>query len=448
MKINSEFVAAAALGAAALLVGCGGSDLQSTPTSPGGPGAIAAHYVYVMNSTSNNVSAYSINAQTGALIAVANSPVAAGTNPYSMTIAPSGAFAYVSNAGSNDISGYSIAASTGALTALSGSPYAASPHTSTIGLPISPVAIDPGAKFAFVTNPSAIEDPLTHLESNNFFMYTIDPASGALQPAPGSPMTTGGVAPVSVRVDPTGKFVYVANNFPQVGAEGNSISAYSLDAATGTLTAIAGSPFVSPPQQPGTVTLTIDPTGAFVYLNCQVCFIGGFSINVNTSGLTSMGLGTSISGSLPSTAFVTKGSNRYAYIVTADSACAEQINSTTGALTKVNCSPLATARDNNALATDPLGSFVFVTNPSANTVSVFSIDAATGALSPITGSPFPAGNKPAALAVDAKGEVLYVTNSGSNDISAYVVNRTTGGLGTIPGSPFGAGSGPVAIGLL
>ena len=53
---------------------------------------------------SNNVSAYTINAGTGALTPVAGSPFAAGTNPVSVTVAPSGAFAYVANEGSNNVS--------------------------------------------------------------------------------------------------------------------------------------------------------------------------------------------------------------------------------------------------------------------------------------------------------------------------------------------------------
>jgi len=399
--------------------------------------------VYVTNSTSNSVSAYTINAQTGALVSVANAPFAAGTRPTSMTISPSGAHAYVSNAGSGNISGYSISAATGALTALSGSPYAAGPSNAS-GPVLSPVAIDASEKLAFVTNADAPEDPILHGQPDNFYVYTIG-TSGELTPAPGSPLTTGGLGPVAVSVTASKKFVYVANLFPSVGTEGNSISAYSFDTANGSLTPISGSPFLSPPQQAGTVSLTMDPTGGFVYLNCQMCFIGGFSIDANSGGLTSMSLGTTVSGSLSPTAFVTKGSNRYAYIVTADSICAEQVNSTTGALTKVSCSPLASGLDNNSLTTDPLGSFVFLTNPSANIVSVYSIDATTGTLSPVAGSPFPAGNRPTALAIDANGEVLYVTNSGSNDISGYLINRTSGALSSIAGSPFAAGSGPGVI---
>jgi 6-phosphogluconolactonase len=43
--------------------------------------------------------------------------------------------------------------------------------------------------------------------------------------------------PTSVAVDPSGKFAYVAN------AGDNTVSGYTINPATGALTAIAGSPF-------------------------------------------------------------------------------------------------------------------------------------------------------------------------------------------------------------
>jgi 6-phosphogluconolactonase (cycloisomerase 2 family) len=49
--------------------------------------------------------------------------VAAGTNPYSVTVDPSGKFAYAANFNSNNISVYTIDQTTGALTA--GTPVAA-----------------------------------------------------------------------------------------------------------------------------------------------------------------------------------------------------------------------------------------------------------------------------------------------------------------------------------
>ena len=104
---------------ALLLAGC--SDNQSTtPTSPK-----TLRFAYVPNIFSNNVSAYTIDANTGALTAVVGSPFAAGTEPLAVTIDPTGKFAYVPNAGSDNVSAYQIDANTGALTAVAGSPFPA-----------------------------------------------------------------------------------------------------------------------------------------------------------------------------------------------------------------------------------------------------------------------------------------------------------------------------------
>ena len=56
-------------------------------------------FAYVANDQGGNVSAYTINSSTGALRAVAGSPFAAGVQPTSVTVDPSGQFAYVANAG-------------------------------------------------------------------------------------------------------------------------------------------------------------------------------------------------------------------------------------------------------------------------------------------------------------------------------------------------------------
>jgi DNA-binding beta-propeller fold protein YncE len=80
-------------------------------------------YAYVVDDASSNVSAYAINATTGALKAVKGSPFAAGTGPEYVAVDPAAKFAYVPNVGSNNISGYAIE-STGALKPLKGSPFA------------------------------------------------------------------------------------------------------------------------------------------------------------------------------------------------------------------------------------------------------------------------------------------------------------------------------------
>jgi Lactonase, 7-bladed beta-propeller len=64
----------------------------------------AVEFVYVTNLSSNNVSAYAINASTGALTQLTGSPFAAGYQPSGVAIDSSGKFLYVANNGS--ISGH------------------------------------------------------------------------------------------------------------------------------------------------------------------------------------------------------------------------------------------------------------------------------------------------------------------------------------------------------
>ena len=71
------------------------------------------------------------------------------------------------------------------------------------------------------------------------------------------------------------------------------------------------------------------------------------------------------------------------------------------------------------------------------------IAAGTSALTPVAGSPFTAGTGPNAVAVDPSGALVYVSNKGSNDVSAF--NSKAGVLTQVTGSPYTTqGSGTVA----
>jgi DNA-binding beta-propeller fold protein YncE len=75
--------------------------------------------------------------------------------------------------------------------------------------------------------------------SGYVFAFTIDGATGALTAIPGSPFPAG-EGPWSATVDATGRFLYVANAFSLGRSE---ISAYTIDATTGALAAVPGSSF-------------------------------------------------------------------------------------------------------------------------------------------------------------------------------------------------------------
>jgi YVTN family beta-propeller protein len=198
-------------------------------------------FAYVANQFSNNVSTYTINATTGALTSI-DAGVAAGTQPNSVTVDPSGKFAYVANSGSDNVSAYTINATTGALTSVGAAVAAGSAPAS--------VTVDPSGKFAYVAN----------YVSNNVSAYTIDATTGVLS---GGAVVAAGFNPFSVTVDPSSKFAYVANR------GGNNVSAYTINASTGALVAVVGSPFAT---GVGTLpfSVTVDPTGKFAYVALMV----------------------------------------------------------------------------------------------------------------------------------------------------------------------------------
>lgn len=167
------------------------------------------------------------------------------------------------------------------------------------------------------------------------------PNGGATGLKLGSPTSSDGHSPQGIRVTPDGKFVVVAN-------QGSSnVAVFSLDATTGVLTEVPGSPFTSG-QQPGPVA--IDPPV--------------------------------LAGTAPSGKFVfvgdTGGNSLVAYTI--DSA---------GNLTPVGApTPLGANANPSSIAVDPSGKFVFVSIVPRE-MAGFTVDPSTGTLTPIPGSPFP-----------------------------------------------------------
>ena len=74
--------------------------------------------------------------------------------------------------------------------------------------------------------------------SDSISAYAIDARTGVLSEMSGSPFATGG-GPYSISTDISGKFVYVTNGLS------DDVSAYTMNASTGALTPMAGSPFAA-----------------------------------------------------------------------------------------------------------------------------------------------------------------------------------------------------------
>jgi 6-phosphogluconolactonase (cycloisomerase 2 family) len=396
-----------------------------------GSGFLVPRFAYVPNAGDGTVSIYTVNAKTGQLRS--NGYALAGEFPQQVTVAPSGRFAYVANQTSNSISAYTINASTGALTPISGQPYA------TESGPVS-VTTDPSGKFAYTANSG----------SGNISAYTIDGGTGALTSVPGSPFTSG-ENPNSVVVSPSGKFVYVVD---AENASPDNISAYTVDTTSGVLTPVSGSPFPYPSTDGGVPTAAaVNPAGNFLYVTSNNdSDVAAFSINTATGALTLVaGSPYSVTDDCSSVTIAPSGKFLYTG-GGSTSFSAFEINTTTGALTQVTGSPFATGTFVNWLTLNPQGNILYVTNsflgdpqPTSNEVWTYSINAATGVptLSSITRT----RQGPSSLAlgggtagVTYTPKFAYVPNDDGNNVSGYTVNATTGVLSSIAGSPFQTGA--------
>ena len=295
---------------------------------------------------------------------------------------------------------------------------------------ISPqsIAVDPTGKFAYTAN-NGCADAFTGSVS----MYTVDATTGTLSLI-GPPVDTGDFDPLSIAIDPFSKFVYVASWGG--GDTAGSVAMYTINATTGALTGTGVIDGVCPGLcSPWSVV--VHPSGKFAYVADEGGFaptgISMFAVDAASGALSSLGTVTA-AGRVNSVLVDPTGKFAYA---TDDLNDAEMytVNSTTGALTFTGT--VAAGTEPVATAVDPLGKFAYVANATSNDVSMYTINGTTGALTSI--GTIAAGTKPVSLAVHPTGKFAYVANSGSGDISMYTIDSATGaltfmGTTTTPGS--------------
>ena len=277
--------------------------------------------------------------------------------------------------------------------------------------------------------------------SNSVSGYAIDAATGSLVSIRGSPFAAG-LHPVDVAPDPSGRFLYVANmGDPPTSVFGN-LSAFGIDPATGALTEVLGSPFPTLLFPEG---VSVHPTGRFVYV-ANAGDVPAFSVDPSSGFLTPIsGSPFFTSGSGPDHVGIDR-SGKFAYVTNVASANVSgfAIDHASGVLTEIAGSPSLAGEEPASVVVVPSGQFAYVMNHLANTISAYSIETTTGALTPLAGSPIPVGGAPTSMAVHPTGKFLYVASEADN-LSAFEISRTTGTLTPIAGSPFDVGPVPFGV---
>jgi 6-phosphogluconolactonase len=321
-----------------------------------------ATYAYVTNAADSTLSAYDVDATTGALKAI-GTPTATGVSPHALFGFQSDdkRYVYVGNEGSNDVAGFAVNNTTGALTTVPGSPFAA--------------GTDPQA---MIFDGSSLY--IATAGSDSVSVYDIDTNSGTLTMR--STFATGR-SPTSIVV---GAAVYVANH-----GGSNDISAFHGD-----LTPVSGSPF---PAGGSPLSLAFGANGKFLYSanpDATNPSISGFAIDQNTGTLSP--LNGSPYPLRVSHYMATDQTGTYLYVTSGADVVGYAIDPATGTLTALTGFPVSVGVDAYSITIDSTNQFLYVTDDGAAHVSAFTLDAATGALTPIPGSPFPAGNHPQFIA--------------------------------------------------
>ena len=343
---------------------------------------------------------------------------AGGFSPQSIAVDPKGRFAYVANTGCPDSFAGSVSMFT--VDAISGALMPMGSVTADFGA--HSIAVDPSGKFVYVANDGDFE-----VTGGSLSAFTISATTGALisagtvQAPCAQPPAPGSCAPVSVAVDPTGKFAYAAN---EGGFAPTSVSTYAIDATTGALTktglVAAGS---------RAIAIALHPTAAFAYSANQSDppgFTGSVSVYATTSGTGVLTYLRTISAGTDPVAIAVDPTGKFAYVANSGSndVSMYSIDTNSGFLSSIGT--IAAGTQPASVAVDPTGRFAYVVNFTSDDVSIYSINTTTGALS-VAGT-IAAGTAPSSIAIHPAGKFVYVTNSGSNDISIYSIDSATGTL--------------------
>lgn len=294
------------------------------------------HFLYSIteggNSKDSSVSAFSIDADAGKLTLL-NSQPAVGSGPCYVQVDAGGKDALIANYGSGSVAAFPIS-SAGTLNSVSAfiqdQGSSVNPDRQT-GPHAHCIVTDSADHFAFVCD----------LGLDKILSFKFDPADGSLHAnAPAFVATKPGAGPRHLAFHPNGRWAYVSDEM------GSTLTAYSYDAATGTLREIQSESTI-PKDFAGQNTdaeVAVHPSGKFVYCS-------------------------------------NRGDNSIAVF-----AC----DSDTGRMTFVERASTL-GKTPRQFEIDPTGDWLIAGNQDSNTVIVFRIDKATGNLQPI-GDPIHSDN--------------------------------------------------------
>jgi len=314
-----------------------------------------------------------------------------------------------------------------------------------LGLGFGATACGPSNTIDFLYVTASQQNP------GQISVYKVDSEAGILYQITDSPYGSGGRNPVADVASPNGKNLYVVNH------DDNTVVEFAI-----------GTDGKLYPQQtcnlPGSYPsqLAVNKAGTYLYIvetyqpNFSLSIPGPgalvvFPINANGQ----LGATSSLCQPVPNgtNAYFALGNNptsvnvlangNFVYAVNQSDAtiAAFQVGSD-GVLSSIGLFKVGT--NPNALASDPAGKFLYVTDGATNQMYGFLVQS-NGSLV-MMAKPFQTDNLPIAVAVDPRGIYVYVANFNANDVSAYSIDPSTGNATPLAGSSiYAVGNGPLCL---
>jgi 6-phosphogluconolactonase len=282
-------------------------------------------------------------------------------------------------------------------------------------------------------------------------VYKVDSEAGILYQISDSPYPSGGRNPVADVASANGKNLYVINH------DDNTIVEFAI-----------GTDGKLYPQQtcnmPGSFPTQLAVNEAGTYLYVVETYQPNFSTNIPGPGALvvfpinangQLGATSSLCQPVPdgTNSFFPLGNNPVAVNVLASGSFVYAVNESdatisalqvgsNGVLSSIGVFKVGTAP--NAIASDPTGKFLYVTDGTSNQMYGFQVQ--SGGSLVMMPAPFKTDNLPNAVAVDPLGIYVYVANYDGNDVSAYTIDQSTGNATPIAGSvTYAVGNGPICI---
>ena len=243
-----------------------------------------------------------------------------------------------------------------------------------------------------------------------------------------SARASGGQAASAPAMVLMAQFVYVGNH------DSKDLSVFHINAATGELSPVVGSPF---PLETAPTCVVASPNGKFLFIAGDTT-AGIFAYKIDSRGAPQAveDLPFNTAESPHQLVMDHAGNHLYATAEETGTVLAFAVDAATGKLTAIAGSPFPVGRAPSGIAIGPDDRFLFVASAAENAILSFQINEQSGAIAPTRNPAVETGLFPEKIAISASGKELYVINAGSDSVSAFVVDPLSGVLTPANGSPF------------